>query len=370
VSRYSNRNIESPQVPSINKLPYDPTHYKRHFTHTVSNIGGNQVPVVVADFSKIVDLRPGDLTPIGYHYQELLDKWNIADAAADYIYCKDFPSFSLPGTLKVLLDYSVWKTLDNKFGTYPLFSLQEFMIETSVRSSEANWVMLDAFSDRGDDQSLIDAFYNNLTKDSNVIICLSSRNINAMQSVRRRFIELMERGITNPVVIMSDSNEVSEDRALLHFSVETGALLLDGLGDGIALGHHHGNDTYRTDMSWLNRLAFGILQATRTRISKTEYISCPSCGRTLFDLQETTARIRAVTHHLKGVKIAIMGCIVNGPGEMADADFGYVGSGVDKITLYKGKEVVKRNLSSEVAVDELIALIKEHGAWVDPAVVA
>ena len=117
----------------------------------------------------------------------------------------------------------------------------------------------------------------------------------------------------------------------------------------------------------MNSVAFGILQATRTRISKTEYISCPSCGRTLFDLQETTSRIRAVTHHLKGVKIAIMGCIVNGPGEMADADFGYVGSGVGKITLYKGKEVVKRNIDSDVAVDELIQLLRDNDAWVEPA---
>ena len=114
----------------------------------------------------------------------------------------------------------------------------------------------------------------------------------------------------------------------------------------------------------MNRLAFGILQATRTRISKTEYISCPSCGRTLFDLQETTAKIRARTSHLKGVKIGIMGCIVNGPGEMADADFGYVGTGPGVITLYREKEVVKRNVPSEHAVDELIALIKEHGMWV------
>lgn len=116
---------------------------------------------------------------------------------------------------------------------------------------------------------------------------------------------------------------------------------------------------------FLNNTAFSILQATRTRISKTEYISCPSCGRTLFDLQETTAKIRSVTNHLKGVKIAIMGCIVNGPGEMADADFGYVGSGPGKITLYKGKEIVKRNVESAVAVDELINLLKEHGAWID-----
>jgi (E)-4-hydroxy-3-methylbut-2-enyl-diphosphate synthase len=112
-----------------------------------------------------------------------------------------------------------------------------------------------------------------------------------------------------------------------------------------------------------NNTAFSILQATRTRISKTEYISCPSCGRTLFDLQETTAKIRSVTHHLKGLKIAIMGCIVNGPGEMADADFGYVGSGPGKITLYKGKEVVKKNVNSEIAVEELINLLKAEGAW-------
>jgi len=117
---------------------------------------------------------------------------------------------------------------------------------------------------------------------------------------------------------------------------------------------------------FINNTSFSILQATRTRISKTEYISCPSCGRTLFDLQETTAKIRAVTNHLKGIKIAIMGCIVNGPGEMADADFGYVGSGPGKITLYKGKEIVKRNVDSDIAVAELIGLLRENEAWVEP----
>ena len=119
---------------------------------------------------------------------------------------------------------------------------------------------------------------------------------------------------------------------------------------------------------FLNQTSFSILQATRTRISKTEYISCPSCGRTLFDLQETTAKIRRVTNHLKGLKIAIMGCIVNGPGEMADADFGYVGSGPGKITLYKGKEVVKRNINSDVAVNELINILKENNVWIEPTV--
>jgi (E)-4-hydroxy-3-methylbut-2-enyl-diphosphate synthase len=179
---------------------------------------------------------------------------------------------------------------------------------------------------------------------------------------------------------------------LIHFAVDAGALLLDGMGDGVCFGMtgksyallatsneaSSANDQQSTINSsgknylqsptteqFINNTAFGILQATRTRISKTEYISCPSCGRTLFDLQETTTRIRAVTNHLKGVKIAIMGCIVNGPGEMADADFGYVGSGTGKITLYKGKEVIKKNVPSEIAVEELVNLLKENSAWVE-----
>ncbi|RYY47986.1 MAG: 1-hydroxy-2-methyl-2-(E)-butenyl 4-diphosphate synthase, partial [Chitinophagaceae bacterium] len=167
------------------------------------------------------------------------------------------------------------------------------------------------------------------------------------------------------------------DEQLIHFSTNAGALFLDGMGDGIwlmndpsvMLDRPVSGRTYlptKNNHQFLNNTSFSILQAVRTRISKTEYISCPSCGRTLFDLQETTAKIRKVTNHLKGLKIAIMGCIVNGPGEMADADFGYVGSGPGKITLYRGKEVVKRNINSEVAVDELIGLLKENGVWIDP----
>jgi (E)-4-hydroxy-3-methylbut-2-enyl-diphosphate synthase len=160
------------------------------------------------------------------------------------------------------------------------------------------------------------------------------------------------------------------DESLIHFAIETGALLIDGFGNGISVSDHYHDKNHLPDYKLMNSIAFGILQASRTRISKTEFISCPSCGRTLFDLQETTAKVRAVTHHLKGLKIAIMGCIVNGPGEMADADFGYVGSGPGKITLYKGKEVVKRNIPEAIAVEELISLLKENNAWIEPAVIA
>jgi (E)-4-hydroxy-3-methylbut-2-enyl-diphosphate synthase len=200
------------------------------------------------------------------------------------------------------------------------------------------------------------------------------------------YVELMNRGIKNPVINITDSNWQTTDEHLIHYATETGALFLEGMGDGICLGmtsasykaqgtrdkaegtsvsgRNYSNNL--TIEQFINNTSFGILQATRTRISKTEYISCPSCGRTLFDLQETTARIRARTNHLKGLKIAIMGCIVNGPGEMADADFGYVGSGPGKITLYRGKEIIKRNVNSEVAVDELINLLRENEAWIEP----
>ena len=222
-------------------------------------------------------------------------------------------------------------------------------------------------------------FSNRLINDPTVVICLSSENKPAMPSVRKVIEGMVAKGYKNPVVLITDSFWQTPDEHLIHFATETGALLLDGYGDGICLGYHANAEmkdirskgrTYlevKNIYQFTNNISFSILQATRTRISKTEYISCPSCGRTLFDLQETTAKIRSRTNHLKGVKIAIMGCIVNGPGEMADADFGYVGSGPGKITLYKGKEVIKRNVNSEIAVDELINLLKQNEAWIEPA---
>jgi (E)-4-hydroxy-3-methylbut-2-enyl-diphosphate synthase len=228
--------------------------------------------------------------------------------------------------------------------------------------------MLDCYSEENpsfDKKS----FFEKIKHDPTTVLCLSSSNKNAMQSIRRMFIELGENDIKNPVVFISDSNDDTIDESLIHYAIETGSLFIDGFGNGICLGYHYLNKNKIPDYKIMNSIAFGILQATRTRISKTEYISCPSCGRTLFDLQETTAKIRAVTNHLKGVKIAIMGCIVNGPGEMADADFGYVGSGPGKITLYKGKDVIKRSVPEDIAVEELINLLKESEAWVEPALV-
>ncbi|MBC7721494.1 MAG: flavodoxin-dependent (E)-4-hydroxy-3-methylbut-2-enyl-diphosphate synthase, partial [Pedobacter sp.] len=362
-------------------LPYNPFEYKRRKTFAISNIGENHVPVVIADLSKLENITPASLESIGYKYDATTDKWNISDAAADYIFTgKPELNFALPGTLKVITWPNYSELASDKEKYLPIYDAKGF-VESDTKNASLNFVMLDCFSD---DTTINDfTFLDELANDTSVVLCLSSTNKNAMQSIRSMFVELMKRKIENPVIITTDSNWQTPDEHLIHYSTEAGALLLDGFGDGICFGitseSYKAQDSTNQDTTgrnyssnssveqFINSTAFSILQATRTRISKTEYISCPSCGRTLFDLQETTAKIRNVTNHLKGVKIAIMGCIVNGPGEMADADFGYVGSGVGKITLYRGKEVVKKNIDSDIAVAELINLLKESDAWVEPS---
>ena len=360
-------------LPVVDKLPWSPFEYRRRESFAVENIGNGQVPVVIADLHRIDELKPENLQSIGYQYDAETDKWAIGDAAADFVYTGTRPvNFALPGTLRNVVDAAYWNADDAS--QCPIFSLESYQA-ASNHSGRMNFVMMDAYSGgTAPDPDILQR----LAADPTVVLCLSSDHANAMQSVRRVFVDLETYGVRNPVILVTDSPKNTPDEHLIHFATETGALLLEGLGDGISLGFRgtqslenprvHGR-TYlpvKDIYQFANNTAFSILQATRTRISKTEYISCPSCGRTLFDLQETTAKIRSVTHHLKGVKIAIMGCIVNGPGEMADADFGYVGSGPGKITLYKGKEIVKRNVDSEVAVEELIGLLREHDAWVEP----
>jgi (E)-4-hydroxy-3-methylbut-2-enyl-diphosphate synthase len=356
VKRYTNRQQHEP-IPPVEQIPYSPFNYKRRESIAFNNIGGKQVPVVVADLSDIKNITPADLKSIGYHYDEATDKWNIADAAADYLFSHEVLTFALPGTLKVIVPDTLWETAEDKEKYMPLFSVEAF-IQAKNTSPILNFVDVNTGVALSQEQLLL------LNNGRPVVLTLHSSNQHAMPEVRSAFMTLIQQNIQLPCILRCLAADQTSDEHLIHFATETGALLLDGFGDGLWLVRSD-IAASTVDHSLLNNVAFGILQATRTRISKTEYISCPSCGRTLFDLQETTARIRAVTNHLKGVKIAIMGCIVNGPGEMADADFGYVGSGVGKITLYRGKEVVKRGLNSDVAVDELINLIRENGMWVD-----
>ena len=323
--------------------------YEKRKTFQVENIGNKIVPIVISDLSNRKNITQASFFSLGYRYSVPLDKWHISEMASDFIYIGENEiNFEIPGTLRIISNYSSW--IKHKKG-FPIFNLKEYE-KIKDFSETLNFLKI---YDHEITPSSIDILKNN----KSLVIFLESENINCIAAMRKFFFELMEEKIENPIII-SRKYEFNDDEQLqISASIDIGSLLIDGLGDGICISSNNCSN------KMLNSISFGILQASRTRISKTEYISCPSCGRTLFDLQETTAKIRKVTDHLKGVKIGIMGCIVNGPGEMADADYGYVGTGPGKITLYKEKTVVKKNVPESEAVDALIDLIKENGDWVD-----
>lgn len=344
-------------IKPIVKYPIDPYAYIRRETYEVGNFGKENVPRVIADFSQLEVREMSDLKGIGHFYLPATDKWGMNDLGVDYIYSgSNKVPFMLPNGLKEIVDYKIWKN-DFDQHVFPLYHVEQLEQELSLHR-DLNFLICTP-----DQIDQIDAELINET----FVLILETSNAHAMADLRRGFVSLMDRDIQVPVVIKRTYDVDSTDRVMLVASTDAGGLLVDGLGDGIMLSAS--NSPELDDIKLLNDTSFGILQAARTRITKTEYISCPSCGRTLFDLQETTAMIRKRTDHLKGVKIGIMGCIVNGPGEMADADYGYVGSGKGKITLYKGKEVVKRAVPSADALDELINVIKDDGAWVEPETV-
>jgi (E)-4-hydroxy-3-methylbut-2-enyl-diphosphate synthase len=334
-------------------LSYNPYDYQKRESVSVNNVGGHNVPRIIADFSERESISAATFFAVGYNYSVPMDKWNINDIACDYVYVgNNHIDFEIPGTLGIIYNSEAWKNIENPTRQYPLFCGEEFL-KSDKKHPELNFVAITK-------DVLTADFVTKVKTQTNVVLIADSFNPNAMQELRRLFISLSENEITLPIIVKRNYKDISEQDFQLGSSAEIGALLLDGLGDGIWIKQQN-----CCSPQIVNSTAFGILQATRTRISKTEYISCPSCGRTLFDLQETTQKIRERTDHLKGIKIGIMGCIVNGPGEMADADYGYVGVGVGKISLYKGKEVVKKNVPSDNAVNELIDLIKEHGDWVE-----
>ena len=217
----------------------------------------------------------------------------------------------------------------------------------------------DALSVNAED-GLTASLIETLQQDSSRIVMVGSADSNAIGHIKSFMASMMCKGLKNPVIIHRDYSGMEEDAMIIAASIEFGALLLAGFADGIRI------EAEGVSRERLNSLALNILQATRLRISKTEFISCPGCGRTLYDLQSTLRDIKAATSHLKGLKIGVMGCIVNGPGEMADADYGYVGAGVGKISLYKGKECIEKNIPASEAIDRLISLIKENGDWTDP----
>jgi (E)-4-hydroxy-3-methylbut-2-enyl-diphosphate synthase len=369
VNRYKNRKGHKPIVP-IDKNPVDPFTYVKSKSFELPGIGGSNHPIVTADFSSYKNISYDDLKDIGYTYNAAIDKWNVSDIAADFIFtANNNLLFPIPSGLKQICNYNHWLTIIENKDSFPLLTSVDYLNEIKL-SATLNFLKINF-------DELTEELIKKLKENSNTVLIIETKNDHGMADQRRFFFELKNKEMDNPVIIKRDYKNISLDELRLYSSTDFGALLIDGMGDGVWItanqmirGKSENDKTTFVNESqtkFINRTLFGILQAARVRISKTDYIACPSCGRTLFDLQETTEKIRKRTSHLKGLKIAIMGCIVNGPGEMADADYGYVGSGVDKISLYRGKEVVTNNVPSEKAVDSLINLIKEDGNWTDPA---
>jgi (E)-4-hydroxy-3-methylbut-2-enyl-diphosphate synthase len=343
---YKSFDFEPPQ----NELSYSPFFYNKRESAAFHNIGGKNTPIVLADLSDVDDIKPAHFFGFGYQYSIPLDKWNIQDQAADYVYIgSNEIEFEVPGTLGIIVDFELWNAkYSDKSGYYPLVLKEELQ---DISSEQICFLPLEAE----------DALPQELSAHPNAVIVLNTAYDNKTQLYRKFFLALQENGLQNPVILSYQYETAELETFQLYAGSDAGVLLIDGFGDGIWLNAALG-------AQYINSTSFGILQATRTRISKTEYISCPSCGRTLFDLQETTAKIRQRTAHLKGLKIGIMGCIVNGPGEMADADYGYVGTGPGKINLYKEKTIVKRNIEEQQAVEALVDLIKEYGDWQEPKI--
>ena len=363
VDRYAEREGHAP-IEQLHHFPITPFEHNKRDTIEVFNFGGSNVPRVIADISAISNITEKEMKNIGHFYLPELDKWKMNDQGADYVFSGDNPiPFMLPNGMKEIQYFSHWQQSEDQVNKFPAYTLPEFKITSNFHYG-LNFLMLS-------DLEVYEALPF-LEGRKDVVVILQSDNAHKMAALRRAFITLMENHCLAPVVVLVNYPVQDSDKTMLYAATDVGGLLVDGLGEGIMLGigAYIGNDRDQilAQIKLHNSVSFGVLQAARTRMSKTEYISCPSCGRTLFDLQETTAMIRKRTDHLKGVKIGIMGCIVNGPGEMADADFGYVGSGKGKITLYKGKEVVKKSVPSERAVDELIEIIRKDGMWIEPEV--
>jgi (E)-4-hydroxy-3-methylbut-2-enyl-diphosphate synthase len=361
VDRYVKR-AQHDSIPELHHFPITPFEHNKRDTIEVFNFGGSNVPRVIADISAVQNMTEKEMKHIGHFYLPELDKWKMNDQGADYVFSGANPiPFMLPNGMKEIQYFSKWKLSEDQVNKFPAFTLSEFKTSSSFHYG-LNFLMIS-------DLEVMESIpYLEGRKD--VVVILQSNNAHKMAALRRAFITLMENHCLAPVVVLVNYPVQDSDKTMLYAATDVGGLLVDGLGEGIMLGigayENKDRGMVLDQIKLHNSVGFGVLQAARTRMSKTEYISCPSCGRTLFDLQETTAMIRKRTDHLKGVKIGIMGCIVNGPGEMADADFGYVGSGKGKITLYKGKEVVKKSVPSERAVDELIEIIRKDGMWIEP----
>ncbi len=321
---------------------YNPYEYN---SRQVNNILTRKEPVVVADLSKEPEITRSLLEELNFVFNETTKVIEQGDISPDVIYSGEhiFP-YSVPENTTLLIDFNYW---DNQLSSFPLFSWNEY-VASSNKSEIQNWIQVDF---KEIDSTAIELIKTDPTV---VLVCFSYQK-NETAEQRALINLLMTNGCKAPVIIQRNYNEPALPDFQLKSAADTGIFFIDGLANGLWL-----KNTFKENINAPVETAFAILQASRSRTTKTEYISCPGCGRTLFELEKILAEIKASTQKLKGLKIAVMGCIVNGPGEMADADFGYVGSGPGKVSLYKGKNVVKRDIDTNNAVAELLKLIENN----------
>lgn len=325
---YIRRRNEHPYIPGAVAPAFDYLSPTRRKTKAVHNIGGYNLPVVLAArLDGNLEVNP--------------------QFCPDYIYTGHQLPQETNNGIQYIVDADIWDGTDN---TWPAFKGDQLPFLTGCTAS-LKFLFITYMG--LNEEALACLKYH-----PEVVLIAQSNHPNRLGEQRALAHQLMCEGLQNPVIYFQHYAEEETENFQLKSAADMGALIFDGLCDGIFL-FNQGNIAPQV----IDATAFGILQAGRVRTSKTEYISCPGCGRTLYDLQNTIARIKAATSHLKGLKIGIMGCIVNGPGEMADADYGYVGAGRGKISLYKQKECIEKNIPEEEAVDKLIELIKKNGDW-------
>jgi (E)-4-hydroxy-3-methylbut-2-enyl-diphosphate synthase len=338
---------EKYDTPIPKSILVNPIDYLRRETNATLNIGGENVPVVFANLSDKMDFSIENIEKWGWSYNHIIKQWRAAENSADYIFIGSNSPQIIPNPESLPL-----------VGTDPTCNFRQ--IETQSFIDLKNDEITKPFFVRVDIEAFNLAFANKLKQNPMAIVILSASKPDKFYGLRNRFFELIENQINNPCIVDIGMHKANIQNFQVMASAIFGPLFLDGLGDGIMISAPE-----QIPQSNIRTTSFGILQASRVRISKTEFISCPGCGRTLFNLNQTLLKVKEKTAHLKGLKIGVMGCIVNGPGEMADSDYGYVGAGPGRVSLYRKKEVVKKNIPEKEAVDELINLIKVNGDWVD-----
>lgn len=328
------------------KSLYNPFEYHKRETLPVKNIGGDNVPIVISDVSYKDTIRIANIKDSGYIYNKDSDSFKPSQLAADYIYIwGDEFNLGKYGNINFIVYSPAWeRSYLNNTNVFPFFFDKDYLLAKTIHP-ELNFVQIN-ISDIN--------YIKDLKKDSKIVLVLKLDNNIKINTIRTFFNILVKDNIKLPVILHKLYLDKDEESFMLKSSGDFGSLLVDGFGDGIWIYNE------KVNAKIIKNTSFGILQACRVRTSKTEYISCPTCGRTLFDIQKTVAEIKKRTKHLKGIKIAIMGCIVNGLGEMADADYGYIGGAKGKVNLYMNKELMKQNIPEEKAVDELLKLIKKR----------